>query len=44
MTKRQIREWMWADTTQFIEAGFQYVTDVGEVKLFRKLKTSYLGS
>jgi len=32
------------EATQFIEAGFQYVTDVGEVKLFRKLKTSYLGS
>jgi hypothetical protein len=27
-----------------IEVGFQYVTDVGNVKLFRKLKTSYLGT
>ena len=27
-----------------IEAGFEYVTDINGVKLFRKLKTSYLGS
>jgi hypothetical protein len=27
-----------------IEAGVQYVTNVGEAKLFRKLKTSYLGT
>jgi hypothetical protein len=31
------------ETKELIEAGFQYVTDVGDVKLFRKLKTSYLG-
>lgn len=27
-----------------IEAGFEYVTDINRPKLFRKLKTSYLGS
>jgi len=32
------------EATSLIEAGFQYVTDVGEAKLFRKLKTSYLGT
>jgi integrase len=32
------------EATQLIEAGFQYVTDIAEIKLFRKLKTSYLGS
>jgi integrase len=31
------------ETKELIEAGFQYVTDVGDVKLFRKLKASYLG-
>ena len=32
------------EVAALIEVGFQYVTDVGGVKLFRKLKTSYLGS
>jgi integrase/recombinase XerD len=32
------------DATLLIEAGFQYITDINETKLFRKLKTSYLGS
>jgi integrase len=32
------------EATQLIEAGFQYVTEIGEAKLFRKLKTSYLGT
>ena len=32
------------EATELIEAGFQYVTDIGEAKLFRKLKTSYLGT
>jgi integrase/ribosomal protein L37AE/L43A len=32
------------EATQLIEAGFQYVTEINECKLFRKLKTSYLGS
>ena len=27
-----------------IEAGFEYVTDVNDCKLFRKMKTSYSGS
>jgi len=31
------------EATELIEAGFQHVTDVGETKLFRKLKASYLG-
>ena len=31
------------EATDLIEVGFQYVTNVGEAKLFRKLKTSYLG-
>jgi integrase/recombinase XerD len=32
------------EASSLIEAGFQYVTDINECKLFRKLKTSYLGS
>ena len=32
------------EATQLIEAGFQYVTEVSDAKLFLKLKTSYLGS
>jgi hypothetical protein len=32
------------EAMQLIEAGFQYVTEVGEAKLFRELKTSYLGT
>jgi len=32
------------EATQLIEAGFQHVTDIVDTKLFRKLKTSYLGS
>ena len=32
------------EATQLIEAGFQYVTEINEAKLFRKLKTSYLGT
>jgi integrase len=32
------------ETKELIEAGFQYVTEVGETKLFRKLKTSFLGT
>ncbi|MCW4002446.1 MAG: tyrosine-type recombinase/integrase [Candidatus Bathyarchaeota archaeon] len=32
------------EATQLIEAGFQYVTDINDSKLFRKLKTSYLGT
>ena len=32
------------EAKQLIEAGFEYVTDMNGVKLFRKLKTSYLGS
>ena len=32
------------EATQLIEAGFKHVTDIGETKLFRKLKTSYLGT
>jgi hypothetical protein len=32
------------EATDLIEAGFQYVTDIGDTKLFRKLKTSYLGT
>jgi len=27
-----------------IEAGFDYVTDMDDCKLFQKMKTSYLGS
>ena len=27
-----------------VEAGFEYVTEVNGVKLFRKMKTSYLGT
>lgn len=29
---------------RLIEVGFHYATDVGDKKLFRKLKASYLGS
>jgi integrase len=29
---------------ELIEAGFEYVTDLDGCKLFRKMKTSYLGS
>jgi hypothetical protein len=32
------------EAIDLIEAGFQYVTKVDDVNLFRKLKTSYLGS
>lgn len=32
------------EAKELIEAGFQYVTDVTDTKLFRKLKTSYLGT
>ena len=32
------------EATLLIEAGFQHVTDIADTKLFRKLKTSYLGS
>jgi len=32
------------EAKDLIEAGFEYVTDLNGVKLFRKLKTSYLGS
>ena len=32
------------EAKELIESGFQYVTDVGETKLFRKLKTSFLGT
>jgi integrase len=32
------------EAKQLIEAGFQYVTNIGETNLFRKLKTSYLGT
>ena len=32
------------EATQLIEAGFQYITDIADTKLFRKLKTPYLGS
>ncbi|MCW4020787.1 MAG: site-specific integrase, partial [Candidatus Bathyarchaeota archaeon] len=32
------------EATELIEAGFEYVTDMVGCKLFRKLKTSYLGS
>jgi len=32
------------EAKQLIEAGFEYVTDMNGVKLFRKLKTSYLGT
>ena len=31
------------EATALIEVGFQYVTDICDAKLFRKLKTSYLG-
>jgi hypothetical protein len=32
------------EAKELIEAGFQYVTEVGEIKLFRKLKTTFLGT
>jgi hypothetical protein len=32
------------ETKELVEAGFQYVTDVDDLKVFRKLKTSYLGT
>lgn len=32
------------EATTLIEAGFQHVTDIKDIKLFRKLKTSYLGT
>ena len=32
------------EATELIEAGFQYVTEMDGCKLFRKLKTSFLGS
>ena len=32
------------EATQLIESGFQHVTSINDVQLFRKLKTSYLGS
>jgi len=32
------------EAKELIETGFQYVTDIGDAKLFRKLKTSYLGT
>jgi hypothetical protein len=32
------------EATDLIEAGLQYFTDIGDTKLFRKLKTSYLGT
>jgi len=31
-------------TKDLVEAGFEYVTEVNGVKLFRKMKTSYLGT
>ena len=31
------------EATDLIEVGFQYVTEIDDAKLFRKLKTSYLG-
>jgi hypothetical protein len=30
------------EAKELIEAGFQYVTNIGDAKLFRKLKASYL--
>lgn len=30
------------DTKELIEARFQYVTDIDDTKLFRKIKTSYI--
>lgn len=32
------------EATTLIEAGFQHVTNINDVQLFRKLKTSYLGT
>jgi len=32
------------EAKELIEAGFEYVTDMNGIKLFRKLKTSYLGT
>jgi len=32
------------EAKELIEAGFEYVTEVDRCKLFRKLKTSYLGT
>jgi len=32
------------EATELIEAGFQYVTEMDGCKLFRKPKTSFLGS
>ena len=32
------------EAKELIESGFEHVTDVDSVKLFRKRKTSYLGS
>ena len=32
------------EAKKLIEAGFQYITDHEEAKLFRKMKTSYLGT
>lgn len=32
------------EAKELIEAGFEYVTDINGIKLFRKLKTSYLGT
>jgi hypothetical protein len=32
------------EAKELIEAGFQYVTEVGEIKLFHKLKTTFLGT
>ena len=32
------------EAKKLIEAGFQYVTDLKDQKLFRKMKTSYLGT
>jgi len=43
------KQWSTWDITysifiQLIETGFEYVIDINGVKLFRKLKTSYLGT
>ena len=32
------------EAKELVEAGFEYVTDMGDCKLFRKRKTTYLGS
>ena len=32
------------EAKNLIETGFEYVTDINGVKLFRKIKTSYLGT